>query len=208
MNAPSKTPVRWAVLSTAALLLAATAASAAAPHIRDGWMFGVAYGYSAGRITLANESEGTAKGGATPQVRFGHVLGEHAALGVEYNGWMLEDGLAELKVRSSLQQVLLAGTWYPGNRDHYSGGFYVRGGVGLGWGSLAVVEIVDQIQQEGERVDETGLALMAGIGYEFRIARNVAAGMGAGFNYLTIDKDIYKSGWFTPFTGTVSWYWD
>ncbi len=181
---------------------------AGSPHVRDGWQLGVAYGYSNGRVTFANEVEGTGEGGATPQLRLGHSIGRHFALGIEYNGWMLEGGDADLKLRSSLQQVMLAGTWYPGRPDRASGGFYVRAGIGLGWGSLAEVEIVDQIQEHGVRRDETGLGLLAGIGYEFRITSDVAAGLGVGFNYLSINKDIYESGWFTPLTATLAWYWD
>ena len=189
-------------------VILATPALAGRPHVRDGWQLGFAYGYSAGRITLANEVEGTGEGGATPQIRLGHAVGSHFALGVEYNGWMLEGGDADLKIRSSLQQVMLAGTWYPGQPDQASGGFYLRGGLGLGWGSVAVVEIVDQVQEHGDRLDEAGLGLLAGLGYEFRITPDVAAGLGVGFNYLAIDKDVYDSAWFTPFTGTLAWYWD
>ncbi len=191
-----------------AMALAASVAWAGNAHVRDGWQLGFSYGYSAGRITFANEAEGTGEGGATPQIRLGHSVGRHFALGVEYNGWMLEGGDADLKIRSSLQQVLLAGTWYPGQPDRAGGGFYVRAGIGLGWGSVAEVEIFDQIQEHGVRVDETGLGILTGIGYEFRIVKDVAAGLGVGFNHLSIDKDFYDSGWFMPVTGTLAWYWN
>lgn len=190
------------------LALAAAPVWAGSAHDREGWQLGFSYGYSSGRITLANAAEGTGEGGATPQIRLGHSIGSHFALGVEYNGWMLEGGDAAEKIRSSLQQVMVAGTWYPGQPERAGGGFYVRAGVGLGWGSVALVEIVDQVQEHGDRVDETGLGLLAGIGYEFRITSNVAAGMGVGFNYLSIDGDVYESGWFTPVTATLAWYWD
>ncbi len=188
--------------------VAAPANAAGRNHARDGWQLGLSYGYSSGRVTLADAQEGTARGGATPQLRLGHAVGRHFALGVEYNGWMLEDGDADLKLRASLQQIMAAATWYPGKPESAAGGFYVRAGVGLGWASIAAIEIVDQIQEDGERIDETGLGLLAGIGYEFRISPDVAAGLGFGFNQLLIDKDIYDSGWFTPITGTLAWYWD
>ena len=84
----------------------------------------------------------------------------------------------------------------------------VRAGVGLGWGRLADVEIIDQIQEHGDSLDETGLGILTSLGYEFRITSDVAAGLGVGFNYLSINEDFYESGWFTPLTGTLTWYWD
>ncbi|MFT5233234.1 MAG: hypothetical protein ACI9UQ_001266, partial [Candidatus Krumholzibacteriia bacterium] len=49
------------VLIVLAIAVAAlpTTSYAGSPHVREGWQFGVSYGYSAGRVTLANESEGT-----------------------------------------------------------------------------------------------------------------------------------------------------
>ena len=192
----------------AALLGWALPAAAASPHMRDGWQLGFAYGYSSGRLTLADGAEGEVRGGATPQIRLGHAVGRHFAFGAEYNGWMLEGGDAALKIRSSLQQVMLTGTWYPGNPQSISGGFYLRAGLGLGWASVAEVEIVDQIQEHGVRIDESGLGIATSLGYEFRIRSNAAAGLGVGFNHLSINKDVYESGWFTPITGTLAWYWN
>ncbi|MDX2472741.1 MAG: outer membrane beta-barrel protein [Candidatus Krumholzibacteria bacterium] len=202
------------IILLAALLLATalvTPASAGRPHVREGWQIGLSYGYGAGRVTLSDafgSYKGVGEGGATPQWRIGRMIGRQFALGLEYNGWMLEGGTAERKIRSSLQQVMVTGTWYPGHQESASGGLYLRGGMGLGWGGIADVEIIDQIQEHGDRLDESGLGLMASIGYEFRITTDVAAGLGAGINYLSINKDFYESGWFTPFTGTLTWYWD
>ncbi len=202
------------IILLAALLLLATwvaPATAGKPHVRDGWQIGLSYGYSSGNITLSDafdSYEGTGDGGATPQWRLGHMVGRHFALGVEYSGWMLEGGDAERKIRSSLQQAVITGTWYPGQPDNVLGGLYLRAGVGLGWGSVADVEIIDQIQEHGDRLDESGLGILTSLGYEFRITSDVAAGLGVGFNYLSINKDFYESGWFTPVTGTLTWYWD
>ena len=202
------------IILLAALLLLATwvaPATAGKPHVRDGWQIGLSYGYSSGNITLTDAFggyEGTGDGGATPQWRLGHMVGRHFALGVEDSGWMLEGGNAEQKIRSSLQQAVITGTWYPGQPDRTLGGLYLRAGVGLGWGSVADVEIVDQIQEHGDRLDESGLGILTSLGYEFRITSDVAAGLGVGFNYLSINKDFYESGWFTPLTGTLTWYWN
>jgi len=177
------------------------------PHARDGWQLGFSYGYSPGRVTLANGAEGEQDGGATPQIRLGHRIGRKFALGLEYSGWLVEGGDAELKLRSSLQQLTVAGTWYPGDPTQASGGFYMRGGIGLGWASLSAYDPEVSLQT-GNRIDESGLAIMATVGYELRISRAVAAGVSLGYNYLSINKDLYESGWFTPVAINLAWYWN
>ena len=89
----------------------------------------------------------------------------------------------------------LAATWYPGRPGSPLEGFYLRGGAGYGWAGLADVTIdedppvhVPLEQEHGVRTDESGLGL--------------------GFDYLSIDKDIYKSSYYFPFTLTAAWSWD
>ncbi len=198
-------------------------ASALKPHVREGWLVGISYGYSEGNIEWGFVDEGAYKGGAVPQIRFGRMLGKKLALGVEYHGWMLEKGGVidfegepfPLKVRSSLQSVTLAATWYPGNPGSALAGFYVRGGAGYGWAGFTVVKIdidppehVPLEQEHGERKDESGLGFNFQLGYEFRLSRAFATGLGLGFDYLSINEDIYKSGYYFPITLTATWYWD
>jgi hypothetical protein len=204
---------------TAILLLALVSGDvlAANPHTRDGWMVGVSYGYSRGEIEWGGLDSGDYKGGATPQIRFGHMLGSHLALGIEYHGWMLEGGEVPLKLRSSLQSAMLAVTWYPGRPDQTLGGFYLRAGAGYGWAGLTFVEIeadpdpeehVPLDQEHGDRTDESGIGYTLGLGYEFRISHNFAAGLGWSLDYLSVDKDIYKNGTYYPITLVMGWYWD
>lgn len=195
--------------------LLADPAMAGKPHVREGWLVGLSYGYSEGVIDWSVGEEGSYGGGATPQMRFGKMISPKVALGLDYNGWMLEEGVVPVKLRSSLQSVSLTGTWYPGNPGSALGGFYVRGGVGFAWASLTLVEVDEEpqdhvpIEQEhGTREDESGLALNAQLGYEFRVSRSFAAGLGMGINYLSIDKNIYTSAYYFPFTLTGIWYWN
>jgi hypothetical protein len=198
-----------------ALCLFVDAALAGKPHVRNGWLVGVSYGYSEGNIDWAPRAGESYRGGATPQIRFGKMISSKVALGLDYNGWMLEDGAVPLKIRSSLQSVSLTGTWYPGKPESTLGGFYLRGGAGYAWASLTFVEIDEEPQdhvpldqEHGTRKDEAGLAINGQLGYEFRVSKSFAAGLGAGFNYLSIDRDIYTSAYYFPFTLTGIWYWD
>ncbi len=145
------------------------------------------------------------------------MVGSHFSLGVEYHGWMREGGVVPLKLRSSLQSVMLAATWYPGRPDQSLGGFYLRGGAGYGWAGLTFIEIeaepdpdhhVSLDQEHGDRTDESGIGYTLGLGYEFRISNTFAAGLGWSVDYLSIDKDIYKNGTYYPITLVLNYYWD
>lgn len=197
-----------AVLAACSLLPGADAV-AGNPHLRDGWLIGMGYGYGEGEVKALGEADSYSyRGGATPQIRFGRMLGKHLALHLEYGGWMLEDGVLPYKARVSMQDVALAATWFPGNPDTWTGGWYLRGGVGLGWASIALVEIEDQEQIWSDRLDESGLGLLAALGYEWRFVEDVAAGLGLGVQHLNIQGDFYQETTFVPFTFSVNWYWD
>lgn len=198
------------------------AARALEPHIRDGWQVGLSYGYSRGNITWGDGATShDLTGGSTPQIRVGRMVGSKVAFGLEYHGWMLEEAGLPTEdpdyiraVRGSLQSVTLTGTWYPGSPGSSLGGFYLRGGVGYAWAGLALVLIdvvppdhVPMEQEHGDRVDESGLALNAQVGYEFRISRSFATGLGLGFDHLSIGKTIYDSAYYVPLTLTGIWYW-
>ncbi len=177
-------------------------------HIRDGWFIGMGYGYGRGVITTSDGLDFSYRNGATPQIRFGHSVGQGFMAGLEYGGWMFEEGDADLKYRYSLQSVNAALTWYPGPVDAYWGGFYSRAGVGLAWGRGARITIEEQVQVESEYITETGLGLVFQIGYEFRITHNAAAGLSLGYSHLEIDKDLFKEARYVPMAMTLNWYWD
>ena len=201
-----------AALAVAALLslLPAGTAQAGQPHQRDGWQVGMSYGYGRGRVKpTGDDTQYDFRGGATPQIRFGHMVSGHLALQVEYGAWMFEDGILPHKARVSMQDVVLAATWYPGDRDGWTGGFYLRGGAGLGWASFALIEVNDEQEQvNSERLDESGLGLQAALGYEWRFVRSAAAGIGVSVQHLSIDGDLYKETTFAPVTFSLAWYWD
>jgi hypothetical protein len=207
-------PLAAAVLVVAALLslLPLAPARAAHPHERDGWLIGMSYGYGRGRFTEAvSESSGDYefRGGATPQIRFGHMVGKHVALHLEYGAWMFEDGVIPLKARVSMQDLVLAATWYPGNPETAWGGFFVRAGAGLGWASVALIELNEELEQtHGDRLDESGLGVQFSLGYEWRFTREVALGLGVGVQHLDIGGDFYDETTFVPTFFSLNWYWD
>lgn len=185
-------------------------------HVRSGWLVGVGYGGGMGQFTpgpapspdpaRSDESER----GAAPQMRVGRILSPRWMLGANYEGWLYERGDVNVKHRYSLQNIALAATFFPGDPQDASGGLFLRGGVGLGWGRYAnvpLLEVAGEIEQEhGTNTDESGLGLVFGVGYEFRVARHFAAGVAADVNYLMIDQDVFEDGLYIPVTLNLNWY--
>lgn len=205
----TKFGAQWLVpLGLAMAVLCPGGKALAEDHVRDGWFIGMGYGYGRGVITASNEQDYSYRNGATPQIRFGHAVSEHFMAGLEYGGWMFEEGDAQEKYRYSLQSVNAAVTWHPGPVDVFWGGFYARSGVGLAWGRAVIVEIEDQEQVSSRSLDETGLGLIFQAGYEFRLTETVAAGASAGWSYLDIGKELFDQARYVPLALTLNWYWN
>ena len=201
--------LRWlvpVVLVVAVLMPGAPAC--AEDHVRDGWFIGMGYGYGRGVITTSDGLDFSYRNGATPQIRFGHSVSKHFQAGMEYGGWMFEEGDVDFKYRYSLQTVTAALSWFPGEENSYWGGFYGRAGVGLAWGRGVRVTLEDQEQVESVNITETGLGLIFQFGYEFRITHNAAAGLSLGYSHLDIDKDLFKEARYVSAALTLNWYWD
>jgi opacity protein-like surface antigen len=221
---PRKTTILCAI---AALTMLAGEALALSPHTRDGWVLGLSFGGARGKATFnsmpagaggdAVSGDAETEDGVAPQIRFGHMVGRHLALGASYSGWMYETvntlkpggyDPASDKLRFSLQNIMLGVTAYPGPADNAWGGLYVRGGVGLAWTAITQVTLVEGEEQgHGDRDQETGLGLELNVGYEFRLVRHMSAGVGFGVNYQDIGKTYYETSTFYPVTLNLGWYW-
>ncbi|MCP4571415.1 MAG: porin family protein [bacterium] len=200
-------PIVCILLVLAALAGSAGDAAALRSHHRDGWVVGLSYGGARGELVLVDGSQGETEDGVSPQIRFGRMISRHFALGVSYSGWLYETGVTPLKFRFSMQNVGAALTWYPGQPDRGLGGLYVRGGVGLAWTSLTgILILAEEEQGHGARLTESGVGVEFNLGYEFRLADNFAAGMGVGFQQLSIEGDVFDQATFYPVTFNLGWY--
>ncbi len=215
---------RLALLVFLLVLSLALSAEAGQLHARPGWMVGIGLGIGDGEFTDSEGTTGKADNGLTPQMRVGRMLGRHWQLGVEYQGWLtevgatLEDtteaGIAGIKLRRSLQNWLLAATWYPGNEASAWGGFYLKAGAGYALGGTAAVLLEEnpdtgEIEQEhGERVDESGVGLVFGLGYEFRVTSTFAAGLAITANSQDIGEYFIDEASFGSAALVANWYFD
>lgn len=185
-----------------------TGARALEPHTRDGWNVGLAFGGATGDIVFADDSGGQIEDGYSPQIRLGHMVGDHLALGFSYAGWVYESGVLPTKYRISLQNFTLAGTWYPGRPDTPLAGFYLRGGAGLAWSAITAVEILeDEEQGHGTSVTDSGLGLEFTLGYEFRVARHTSLGFGLGLYNQSLNGDYFRKVTYASMALNLGWYW-
>ena len=88
-------------------------------------------------------------------------------------------------------------------------GFVVRGGAGWGWANFTEVELSDTEEQgHGDRTTEWGFGWELNVGYEWRLVKNMSAGLGIGVNHLDIGGDLTDTATFYPVTLNMGWYWD
>jgi len=196
----------------ACLIVLLTALHVPAAHAlrrqpRPSWLTGVGLGYGRGAFEDPTGTRSSYRSGPVFQLRFGHTLGQHAMLGVHYDTWMIEYGEVPTKHRNVQQGLGLGLTWFPGSPAGPSGGMFLRASGGMGWiGVAEKTAIPGQPQGEGERIDEWGFNVTGDVGYEFWIARNFTAGIGACLGYLKIGETLVDRAGFAGLALDLSLY--
>ncbi|MCK4678527.1 MAG: porin family protein [Bacteroidales bacterium] len=170
-------------------------------HIRDGWMIGFSVGHGFGKSINPSGNKFLNNGGTSVGIRFGRMINPHFLINAEMDGWICTEEELSTETKYSLTNYILACTYYPGDPKTMFGGFYLRGGIGS---ALATVELSDNNSNE---INENGFGFLLGAGYEFRISRKFALGIGSGYNKLFINGDTYfKSAQFIPILIDFNWY--
>jgi len=179
---------------------------------RPPWTFGVGLGYGRGAFDSPNARHDAYRNGAVPSIQFGRMLGQHFMVGASYEGWMIELGgtvsdSVAVKFRRSLQTFGFSVSAFPGSPNNATGGIYLRAGVGTGWAGTATnVVHEDEAQHNAPRIDEWGIGVTAGLGYEFWIASNFTTGLGFNLAYLDIGERIVEQGAFAGLLFNVALY--
>jgi hypothetical protein len=170
-------------------------------------MVGIGWGFGRGYFNDNDETQRIYRNGAVPQMRIGRMAGQHMMIDIFYEGWVVEFGEPPAKIRRGLQNFGLGFAWFPGNPEGASGGFYLRGGLGIGWTGITLVPVEEEEKQtHGERIDEWGTGFLAESGYEFWVTRNFAAGLSASLNYIDLGRDLVDSAWFASGNLTLTLY--
>lgn len=188
-------------------VLNAPAALALRTQERPDWQVGVGLGYGRGSFDDPAGTRASYRNGPAFQLRFGHTLGQHFLLGAYYDTWMIEYGEVPTKYRNVQQGLGVGCTYFPGNPANATGGIFLRASAGMGWIGIAEKPAIPgEAQAEGERIDEWGYNLVADAGYEFWIAHNFTAGLGAVFGYLGIGETLVDRAGFAALVVNLNLY--
>lgn len=199
-------------------LVAVQGAWAMKPHTREGVIFGVAFGTSEGQVNLFPgtdiEVSSDWEQGVSPEYRLGYaVIKNRLLLTVANQQWLYEQGvLAEDKLRINTQNWSFDLTFCPGKPTSWWGGLFVKAGIGYANSRLTILEPIEEDDygntfEEVFKRDEIGTSYTVGIGYEFRLANSLAAGIGASYIHQPIDGEIFADSTFIPTNLTLNWYW-
>lgn len=168
-------------------LLTSPAAWAGHPQTRQGFWIGFGFGYGSAGVDCDGCDTGDREGSFTGFVKLGGTLNERVLLGVEGNAWIKEEDGGTLTLGSFSGTL----TFYPSP----SSGFFLKGGVGVSY--------LDTEFREGSfsvSLDKTGWGVLAGIGYDLRVGRNISLTPCVNYTYgkpgdVTFESEAIFGGW-------------
>ena len=166
----------------------ALAQAAMHPNDREGWLIGL--GIGGGGLQVSDQGASSDReSGVAASLRAGYAFSPQVSLELDGTLWSREDNGTRFTFSATGATINV----YPG-----ASGFVLRAGVGGGTGEV-------QVQQGNVTItaSENGLGLLAGLGYEFRVARKFAFGPQAHFGWA--DLDSFNADWFTLELG-ATWY--
>jgi outer membrane protein with beta-barrel domain len=178
-----------AALFVLSLLTPSSALAGKWPHERNGFMLGLNAGGGTAGLSVGN-FDSDREGGTAGNFRAGYAVDPQFVLGLEGNVWTK-------KVDNETWTFSVGGaalTYYPG-----AGGFFVRGGVGVGNTEYSV--------ENGNvtvTASDDGLGLLGAMGYEWRLTRRFALGPQVDFGWMDVGNDV-KANYFN-FTVGANWY--
>lgn len=169
-------------------LVGAGQAWAGHPQERQGFWLGIGGGYGSADATCDECGGGNREGSGAGYLKLGWTLNERVLLGGEFNLWTKEQEGVTLNLYNASGTVTL----YPAS----SSGFFLKGGVG---GSFVDTEA----QFNGTKISAdlgSGFGLLAGIGYDLRVARMVSITPSVNFWYgqpgdLTLGTETFARNW-------------
>jgi len=173
-------------------------------HSRAGWMLGFSLGGGPGNFTdgvIGNKS--SSEGGAIVNLRVGRMIHPKFLIHFEVQGYLREETnlFAGIASEINFDNFAIAGTFHPGDPTHPSGGFYLRGGIGIAEATFDVT-----VGSTKTSSKERGFGILVGLGYEFRLTTRFALGVGAGYKKLFINETIFDSAQFGQFVLDLNWY--
>lgn len=188
-----------------------TPALAAEPHERNGFLIGFGVGGGSAEVNFDNDGESVSsdrQGGGAGAFRIGFALRPDLTLALESSGWVHKETVVilgeDVDATWSLSSTVAGLTWYP-----QAGGFYLRGGLGIGRVAL-------ELEDGGFNftADDTGLGLLGGLGYEWRLTQKFALGPQLTAGFINLGEEEADDGTtldtsfnFVNVELAFNWYW-
>jgi hypothetical protein len=185
------------MFAASALALSMYAGSAVAgghPHDHNGFFLGFNLGGGTADMSVPGAGNSDRQGGGVANLRIGGAIKNNLLIGAETSGWARNENNTTV----SLSTLVFAATYYPGSE-----GFFLRGGAGFGGASTEK----DLGNDETQSKHDTGFALSAAAGYEWRLTKKFALGPQVEFVYLNIGGDLVDTANFFDATLGFNWYW-
>ncbi len=154
----------------AAAVLSVTASAQSNPHVRQGFTIGFGLGLGSGELTVSSGPVSVSsdrRSDVSGYVRIGGSINENLVLAGETSGWRHEENGAT----GTLSYLSFVALLYPSSVAD----FYLKAGVGV-----AKADIADS----GQSYSATGYGLVAGLGYDIRVARNFSLSPFATYLYM------------------------
>jgi hypothetical protein len=154
---------QW-VRALAAIVVLGLAGPAFAEHPqkREGFWIAFGLGYGSANVTTDCGCGGSDReGGFTGFLKLGGTLNPKLLLGSETNVWVKDENDISLALGSITGTV----TFYP----QVEGGFFLKGGVGASFADWTL-----PTEGRDAEVTKAGWGVLAGIGYDVRIGRNLS----------------------------------
>jgi hypothetical protein len=168
------------VIAGVGVLIGATVGAAWAQHpqVRDGFWIGFGFGYGSASLSCGSGcsfSDRAKGGGATGFLKLGGTLSPKVLLGGDVTVWVKDvSGTTE-----EAGNVSFAVYYYPAPAS----GFFLKGGAGFGSFML----------HDGGSAEAGGPGLVAGLGYDIRVGRNISITPVGNF-YFGSDGDLKDGG--------------
>lgn len=182
-----------AVAAFAIVLYAASASAGKYPHDHHGFFLGFNLGGGTADISVPELDDSDREWGGAANLRLGGAIKNNLLLGAETSGWARNENSTTV----SLSTIVFAVTYYPG-----SSGWFLRGGAGFGGTSTEKDTNAGTLSNH-----ETGFAMSAATGYEWRLTKKFALGPQVEFVYLNIGGDLVDTANFFNTTLGFNWYW-
>ena len=155
-----KRTVRYAVPLCVLFALSSSSLWAQGTQTREGFWIGFGFGYgSLGLSCDGCDGDIAREGGVSAHIRLGGTLNSKLLLGFESNGWVTT--VADASKTMISNNMSAAVYYYP----FTSNGLFVKGGLGSSYYREDVL---------GVGASSTGFGIVTGLGYDFRVGRNVS----------------------------------